>query len=41
LAEAVAAYRSALKVYTREVFPSNYGQVQQNLDKAEALLAQA
>jgi hypothetical protein len=41
LAQAVDAYRSALEVYTREVFPSYYELVQQNLDKAEAPLAQA
>jgi len=38
LAQAVAAYRSALEVYTREVFPAYYERVRQNLD---ALLAQA
>jgi hypothetical protein len=40
LAEAVAVYRCALEVYTREVFPSYYELVWRNLDKAEALLAQ-
>src|SRR5271166_2626631 len=39
LAQAVDAYRSALEVYTREVFPSYHEQVQQNLDRAEALLS--
>ena len=34
LAQAVDAYRSALEVYTREVFPSYYELVRKNLDKA-------
>jgi len=41
LAQAVDAYRSALEVYTREVFPSYYELVRKNLDKAATLLAQA
>ena len=41
LAEAVAAYRNALEVYTREVFPFYYELMRRNLDKAEALKAQA
>ena len=37
LAQAVAAYRSALEVYTHEVFPAYHELVQANLAKAEDL----
>jgi len=41
LTDAITAYRNALEVYTREVFPSYYELVRKNLDKAATLLAQA
>jgi hypothetical protein len=40
LAQAVAAYRRALEVYTPEVFPAYHARVQANLAKAEDLLEQ-
>jgi hypothetical protein len=40
LAQAVAAYRSALEVYTHEVFPAYRELVQANLAKADDLLEQ-
>jgi hypothetical protein len=40
LAQAVAAYRRALEVYTPEVFPAYHTRVQANLTKAEDLLEQ-
>ena len=41
LSQALAAYRGALEVYTRETFPFYHERVEQALDKTEALLRQA
>jgi hypothetical protein len=40
LQQAVAAYREALKVFTKEATPCWYNIAQQNLDRANALLVQ-
>ena len=41
LAQAVAAYRAALEVYTPEAFPADHQRVQANLAKAEGQLKRA